>query len=290
MSRERYIIAISGASGFVGSRLQSELSAAGHEVRALTRMVLSSPQTLAKRLTGAHVVVNLAGAPIISRWTEDYKKTLYSSRIDTTRQIVDALATLDSRPELLISASAVGIYATGVHTEGNHTLSEGFLGRLAQDWEAEAMRAESIGLRTVVLRLGIVLSPEGGALKKMLGPFRLALGGRIGTGRQYVSWVHMDDLVRVVFRAIEDEGMRGAYNLTAPNPVTNAGFTRALAHVVGLPAIFRVPEFVLRLQFGQGASVLTEGQRVLPERLLKEGFEFRHSEIGQALEYALHGD
>ena len=282
-------IAMSGASGFVGTRLSEAFREAGYEVIPIARDdFMRGVERVRGLISGAEVVVNLAGAPIIARWSERYKRELYSSRIDTTRMMVQCMEGIkqQERPSTFISTSAVGIYANGdkAHTESDYEYAgDGFLGMLARDWEKEADRAGGLGIRTVILRFGIVLSPEGGALAKMLVPFRLGLGGRVGSGKQYVSWMHMDDLIGV-FRHVIDSSMRGVYNLTSPGPVTNAEFTQALGRVLRRPAILWVPEFALKAQFGEGAQVLTEGQRVLPQRLLQEGYEFLHEEIFESLQ------
>lgn len=245
---------------------------------------------IAAKIDGADAVINLAGAPIIARWTEEYKRTLRASRIDTTRKLVDAIKLSPNKPKLLISTSAVGIYEEGKsHTESKHTYSKGFLGGLALDWEAEALRAKSMGVRTVIFRFGVVIGPGGGALAQMLPPFRLGLGGTIGDGKQYMSWVHMDDLIEAHLAAIDDESYEGVYNLTSPNPVTNAELTAALGRALKRPALMRVPGFVLRLQYGEGATVLMDGQRVLPERLLEKGFKFKYPTIEAALGVSVGG-
>jgi uncharacterized protein (TIGR01777 family) len=288
MHEERVIkAAVSGASGFVGGRL-SGTAPDWLRIAPITREDLADTNALKDRLEGADAIVNLAGAPILARWTAKYRDTLYSSRIDTTRAIVDAARSLSRKPEALVSVSAIGIYGgDGPHTEDDHSQAEDFLGRLASDWEKEALRAEAAGIRTVILRLGVVLGKEGGAIKNMLTPFRLGLGGPIGDGSQPMSWVHMDDVTAVIRAAIQDNSYRGTYNLTSPNPVTNMEFTKALAGALKRPAFFRIPMLALRARFGQGASVLTQGQRVLPKRLLESGYEFRFLFVENAIKDCL---
>jgi uncharacterized protein (TIGR01777 family) len=277
-------VAVSGASGFVGSRLGHEFRSRGWHVVPLPRSAYHNQDELAECLHGADAVVNLAGAPILARWTESYKKLLYESRVNTTRSIVRALEVLEQCPRVLVSASAIGIYDTGgTHTEAAHVVSSGFLGRLAADWEREALAARDLGIRTVVFRFGVVLGRGGGALEKMLPPFRAGLGGVIGDGTQPFSWVHLEDLVAAHLAAIEGESYQGIYNLTAPSPVTNRELTEALGRALSRPAVFRIPAFVLRMQFGEGAKVLSEGQRVLPERLLAQGFGFLFPTLEEAL-------
>jgi hypothetical protein len=278
-------IAMTGATGFVGSFLGEKFARAGHAVAPISRRDLGGDGgALPEILRGAGVVVNLAGAPIIKKWTRQYKEELYSSRVDTTRKVVAAMKALSERPRALVSASAVGIYdSTGTHTENSNALATDFLGELARDWEQAALEAGDLGVRTVIFRFGVVLGKGGGALQTMLPPFKAGLGGTIGDGKQPFSWVHIDDLARAFQAAVEDEGFRGIYNLTAPNPVTNKELTAVLAKALGRPARLRVPTMVLKLQFGEGAQVLTKGQRVLPERLTESGFEFRFKDIESAI-------
>ncbi len=283
----RRTLAMTGATGFVGSALHRLFKENGWHVLPLGRADFQGDAAaLAARISGAEAVVNLAGAPVIGRWTEEYKKILRNSRIDLTRLLVDALALLDTPPKVLLSTSAVGIYApseTRQHTEDDHELADDFLGQLALDWEAEANRAAGLGIRTAIFRFGIVLGPDGGALQKMLLPFRLGLGGTIGDGRQPVSWIHLKDLGRVYLQAVDDPAFSGIYNLTAPQATTNRGLTRALGRALGRPTLLRIPQFVLRLQFGQGAHILTSGQTVLPKRLLDQGFSFAFADIDSAV-------
>lgn len=281
-------VAMSGASGFVGTHLKQVFAAQGWTVTALGRDAFRSAETLNGKLQNTDIVVNLAGAPIAARWSDAYKKELYASRIDTTRAMVSALAELEKRPRLFISTSAVGIYPPDLPCdESSSALARDFLGRLAQDWEREASRATDLGVRTVVFRFGVVLGRGGGALQKMLLPFRLGLGGVIGDGKQPFPWVHIEDLAEAFLFVIGQERCSGVYNLTAPNPVSNAVFTKALAATLHRPAMFPVPTFVLRLRFGEGADVLIKGQHVLPRRLQESGFKFRYPRIEEALKNLL---
>ncbi len=276
-------IAMSGASGFVGGRLTAAFQAKGWKVIPLGRDDFKGAEILLKKIEGADVVVNLAGASIAQRWTEEYKKVMYGSRIETTKKIVDAMDGAVKKPSLFISTSAVGIYnPKGIHTENSADYADNFLGKLALDWEQAALRARNT-VRTVIFRFGLVVGP-GGVIGKMLVPFRMGLGGTIGDGKQAFSWVHIEDLVKAYFAVIENRDFEGIYNLTAPHPTTNKGLTRALAHALHKPAAMRIPFFVLKLQLGEGASALLEGQSVLPERLLASGFTFRFTEIEKAIE------
>lgn len=282
---DRFTVAMSGASGFVGSRLVAAFQRRGWKTVPLGREDFKlAPADLGKRLQGVDLIINLAGAPIIARWTAEYKKIMYASRVEVTKKIVAASSLLETSPSLLISTSAVGYYASqGVHTEDAHVRADDFLGTLTRAWENEALQAREIGMRVVIFRFGVVLGQEGGALKKMLVPFKAGLGGTIGDGSQPFSWVHIDDLIRAYDKVINDTTCAGVYNLTAPKPTTNKGLTRALSTALHKPAVLQIPRFMLRLQFGEGAQVLIKGQTVLPKRLLDSGFQFRFSDIDAAV-------
>lgn len=279
-------IVMSGATGFIGGHLTTAFGDKGWKVIPLGRDDLKrADEDSLKKWEGADVVINLAGASIAERWTEEYKKIMYASRVDTTKKIVNALGKMNRKPALFISTSAVGIYDTeGEHTEEDEHYANDFLGRLALDWEQAALRAAETGVRTIIFRFGVVLGINGGALQKMLIPFRMGLGGVIGHGKQPFSWVHIGDLIRAYTTVIENDTYHGIYNLTSPHPTTNAALTKALGHALHKPAFMHVPAFAFRLQLGEGAKVLLEGQRVLPKRLLESGFTFRFTEIETALE------
>jgi len=279
-------ILLSGASGFIGGHLSRAFGDKGWSIIPLKREDLKlGDEEVLRKMQGIDVVINLAGASIADRWTDDYKNIMYSSRIDTTKKIVTSLAKINMKPRLFISTSAVGIYDTkGEHSEEDKRYGNDFLGKLAFDWEQAALGAGKIGVRTVIFRLGIVLGLDGGALEKMLTPFRMGLGGVIGHGNQPFSWVHIDDLVRAYTTVIENDTYQGIYNLTSPHPSTNAGLTKALGRALHKPAFMHIPAFVFKLQLGEGAKVLLEGQRVLPKRLLESGFTFRFTEIEKAVE------
>jgi hypothetical protein len=285
MGGNQHVIAMTGASGFIGANLSHRFRANGWEIIPLGRREFSLPTTeLAGIMRSADCIINLAGAPVIGRWTEEYKKTIYQSRVALTAKLVSACALLAPKPRVFLSASAIGCYAeTGTHTEENHVLAEGFLANLVRDWEREIFRARELGIRTAAFRFGVVLGQNGGALAKMIPPFKLGLGGVIGTGKQPFSWIQIKDLVRVFETAINDPGYAGVYNLTAPQPTTNAGLTRALGRALGRPTFLPVPVFVLRLLFGEGAQVLASGQTVIPQRLLDAGFQFEFTTIAEAV-------
>jgi len=279
-------VVMSGASGFVGSHLTREFEERHWEIVPLSRSDFRlSDSELSKKLAGADLVVHLAGATINQRWTEEYKKELYSSRIDTAKKIVRAMGMMEHKPKLFISTSAVGIYASeGKYDEENAVYANDFLSRLAQDWEKAAQEAKNIGIRTVIFRFGIVLGHGGGILKEMLLPFKLGLGGTIGSGKQAFTWVHIQDQMRAYFYIIEHEKMEGVFNLTAPAPTTNYGLTKALGTVLHRPTFFVIPKFLLKLRFGaEAGEALASGQDVIPGRLPEAGFEFKFKTIEEAL-------
>ena len=236
------------------------------------------------QVAGADVVVNLAGATISRRWTRAYRQRILESRLRATRSIADAMAGV-GRPQVLITASAVGYYGS----EPERTLTEDdgpghdFLATVAAQWEAAAQAVASDDVRVVRLRIGTVLGVTGGALPRLLLPLRLGLGGPLGSGKQWLSWIHLDDLVRLILFAAETPALAGPVNATAPHPVTNEEFTRVLARLLGRPAWLRVPGWLLRLVLGEMATLLLEGQRVLPVRALAAGFDFRFPELEPAL-------
>lgn len=288
-------VLVTGASGFVGSRLCARLRARGDTVEEVSRTprpsapaVDWSEASLSSALSRAHAVVNLAGANVFGRrWTERYKRELVESRVPTTELLSRLAARAGVRT--LVSASAVGYYGFGERTNLGEDDPPGddFLARLCVAWENATMPAEEGGVRVARLRLGLVLGPHGGALERMVKIFRLGIGGRLGSGRQWVSWIEREDLCALIERALDDERVRGAWNATAPNPVTNAELTRALANELHRPALLPAPSFALRLVLGEAAYVVLEGQHVLPKKALAAGFTFEHTTIESALQAAL---
>ncbi len=275
-------IAITGANGFVGTNLSVFFEDLGYKILKISRSDVNEPKRLENKINQANIVINLAGANIINRWSDEYKKELYRSRITTTQKIVEAMNSVLSKPELFISTSAVGIYDNKkTYDENSAEFSDDFLSTLCQDWEEEALKANC---RVVIYRFGIVLGKNGGALEKMLTPFKLGVGGPIGSGKQAFSFVHMEDLKNAFNYAIENVALHDAYNLCATIPTTNMGLTKALGKTLHRPTFFRVPEFVLRLQFGEGAKVLTDGQSVVPKRLEESGFTFKFQTIEATIE------
>lgn len=275
-------IAITGASGFIGRHLTAKLREQGHSTRAISRRTGSLAPDV---FTGCDVVVNLAGENVAQRWTASAKQRILDSRIQGTRAVVKAISQSNPKPAILVSASAIGYYGSRgdeILTEQSAPSSD-FLSEVVQKWENEAREAEKFGLRVVSPRIGVVLGRDGGALKTMLPPFQLGVGGRIGSGRQWMSWIHIDDLIALILFALSPSTLAGPVNATAPNPVTNADFTRELAHALHRPAIFPVPTIALKLMFGEMSEMLLGGQRVLPQAALAAGFTFRYPEIGSAL-------
>jgi hypothetical protein len=268
-------IAITGASGFIGRHLLKSLAQARHSPHALTR---HAPPV------ESDVVIHLAGEPVAQRWTPAARQRILESRVAGTRNLVQALARLPRKPEALICASAIGYYGS----RGDEILTEssapgsGFLPEVCVAWEREAQAAEAFGIRVVRVRTGIVLDAHGGALARMLPPFRMGVGGRLGSGRQWMSWIHLEDLVGLFQFAVESQ-VRGPLNAVAPNPVTNLDFTRELAHALRRPALFPVPELALRLLFGEMADVLLASQRIAPGAAGAAGFPFRFPQLPPAL-------
>lgn len=281
-------ISVTGASGFLGRHLVVDLKAEAHEVHVLGRDrwdTLSGQEPPPESLERADAIVNLAGEPVAQRWTAETKKRIRTSRVDGTRHLVNALSTLSRRPKVLISASAIGIYGD----RGDEVLTEqsgsgiGFLAQVTEDWESAARLAEALGIRVVLLRFGVVLGRDGGALAKMLPIFRWGLGGKLGSGRQWMSWIHVADVTALIRHALATDSLRGPINATAPNPVSNSEFTRTLAGALHRPGIFPVPAFALKLAYGQMASVILASQRVLPAAAESAGFRFRYPSLAGAL-------
>jgi hypothetical protein len=277
-------VTVVGASGFIGRHVSAALRNRGDEV---VEASLRNVDAAAQACEGSDAVVQLAGAPVATRWTARAKDEIRRSRVDATRALVDRLAQARARPKVYVSASAVGYYGAGetaTFTESSPSGND-FLAEVCARWEREASRAGELGMRVACIRTGIVLGPDGGALSRLLPIFKLGLGGVIGSGRQWNSWIHIDDVVGIYLLAIDRA--QGALNATAPEPVRNVDFTWALASALHRPAFLPVPAFALRTIFGEGASVLTTGQRVLPERTLALGYEFHYPQIGPAFASAV---
>ncbi|HWY47180.1 MAG TPA: TIGR01777 family oxidoreductase [Bryobacteraceae bacterium] len=292
-------ITVTGASGFIGNHLIQELLDAGHSIHALGRKRSAGlPQAVrfsewpsteseppSEALASADAIVYLAGESVAQRWTSEVKQRIRGSRADGTRNLVNALAKQSRHPQVLVCASAIGYYGS----RGDETLTEtsapgsGFLAQVVIDWEQAARQAEALGIRVVPLRFGVVLGKDGGALAKMLPPFRLGLGGRLASGQQWMSWVHVDDVIALIRFSLDNSAARGPMNATSPQPVRNAEFTEQLANALHRPAIFPVPKFALKILFGEMAEVILGSQRVLPKAAQSAGFQFQYPELRPAL-------
>jgi uncharacterized protein (TIGR01777 family) len=294
-------ILVTGASGLIGQALIPVLTTGGHRVTCLVRFKPRGGESLvywnpaagdidAAKLEGFDAVVHLAGEPITGRWNATKKTAIRESRVKGTRLLCETLARLSKRPRVLVAASANGYYGD----RGDEVLREEsgagslFLSQVCQEWEAEAERAAESGIRVVNLRFGLVLSRAGGGLAKMLPAFMMGAGGKIGSGKQYMSWIAIDDLLQVILFATTAETLNGPVNAVAPNPVTNLVFTKTLARVIGRPAIFPMPAFAVRLAFGEmGEELLLASTRIQPARLLSAGYQFRFPELEGALRHLL---
>ncbi len=294
---------IAGGSGRIGQALIRTLVAQNHHIVLLSRDPATSGfksghqiqvqewdgVTLGPwkhQLTWADAVINLCGESVVDKpWNPKQKKILYDSRIIPTRTLVQAMANVEPRPKTLINASAIGYYGSVQKNEviESYRRGPGFLAQLCESWELEAEKAESLGVRTIRIRTGIVLEKEGGALAKMLPIFRLGLGGPLGNGRQFMSWIHQEDLVSVILFALKSQNLQGAVNAVSPYPVTMKEFSGTLGKVLHRPAIFPVPKFVLDLILGERASILLEGQKAIPKKLTEAGFSFRFPKLEDAL-------
>jgi uncharacterized protein (TIGR01777 family) len=295
-------ILITGGTGFIGSALTKSLIEQGHTVTVLSRSLdkvakicgsgvnaLGSLEQL-KAEDGYQVIINLAGAPIVdARWSEARKQLIRESRIGLTKQLIACIARMTVKPDLLISGSAIGYYGDQgdtVLTEQS-TPYEDFSQQLCADWEATAKQAEQFGVRVCLIRTGLVIAYSGGFLQRLLLPFRLGLGGRMGDGRQWMSWIHRLDWINIALTMIADSTMQGAYNATSQNPVTNAEFTRILAQCLGRPALLPVPAWLLKILLGEMSQLVLGSQRVIPERLLAQDFKFQYDDLVSAINETL---
>lgn len=301
-------VLITGATGFIGSRLYETLAERGHEVVGLSRRPDSARErlpTLAdayawsspvdgpppmEAFDGVDAVVHLAGETVAGRWTSAKKRAIRNSRVRGTRHLVETMERLEVRPDVLVSVSAVGVYGD----RGDEELTEesplgtDFLARVCADWEAESRRAEDLDVRVVNPRIGLALGPGGGALAPMLPLFKLGLGGPLGSGRQWWPWVHRDDVVGIIRHALEHDDLQGPVHATAPTPVRQRDFAKALGRVLNRPAFLPAPSFALRLVLGQFSQELLDSRRVLPERAESSGYDFQHPELEPALHEVLH--
>ena len=296
-------ILITGGTGFIGNALTQRLAAQGHTLTVLSRhadsvalkcgadiQVLTDLNTI-KPQDSYHVVINLAGAPIFDQlWTAKRKNTIRNSRIALTQQLIDVLAKLEQKPDLLISGSAIGYYGS----QGDSVLTENsangndFSAQLCIDWERTALQAEQLGVRVCLIRTGLVIASSGGLLQRLLPLFRLGLGGRLGDGQQWMSWIHREDWLAIAETMIANPAMRGAYNATAPNPVNNLEFTKTLAQTLNRPALLPTPAIILKTLLGEMSELVLGSQRVIPDRLLQQGFSFNYQNLSAALSAELN--
>lgn len=294
-------IIIAGGTGFIGGTLVRRLMEEGHSIVLLTRNVGKAEawkhrgatilswedKNWPATLDGADAVINLAGEGIADgRWTAGRKERILASRLNTTRDLIDAMAKTQKRPGVLINASAVGYYGprdAQAIDESSTSNGKGFLAEVCVAWEREALRARSLGIRVVLLRIGVVLGRQGGALPRMLLPFRLGLGGRLGSGKQWFPWVHVDDVAGIARESLTNPGLDGPVNVTAPQPATNAEFTQALGAALRRPTIAAVPAFALRLLLGEMSEMLLNGQKALPRVAEKAGYRFQFPSLREAL-------
>jgi hypothetical protein len=288
-------ILITGGTGFIGGALSRELKGQGHSVVITTRRKNDSPEKITWKppalipsevISRFDAVINLAGESIAAgRWTAERKQRIRSSRIDTTHSLVESMKNAGKKPRILISASAVGYYGPC----GDETITEGhppgsdFLSEVTKSWEKEALMAAELGIRVVIVRFGTVLEADGGALPQMVMPFRFFIGGPIGSGKQWFSWVHRDDLIGIIIHCLEHDSIKGPVNVVSPQPVTNREFSSALGRALRRPSWLPVPAFVLRLAMGELGSIVLTGQMVVPEKILKAGYQFKYPDIDRAL-------
>jgi uncharacterized protein len=291
-------ILVTGGTGFIGQKLCRALLASGHQVTVYSRKTARVAKTVGRackaidKLTNDSLcapldaIINLAGEPVAdTRWSESRKEILRASRIETTQQIIKLCSQLNPKPKVLVSASAIGYYGA----QGNNKVTEitspheEFTHRLCLEWEQSAMQAQQLGVRVAIARIGLVIG-KGGFLSKLLPPFKLGLGGKLGSGQQWMPWIHILDLVHILLYLLEHETCHGVYNAVAPQPVTNADFTRILGKVVGRPTLFSVPKFVLESTLGEMSRLLLTGQQAIPDRLQKqEAFQFHFETLEDAL-------
>ena len=280
----RLKIAICGKSGLVGSKLEEWFASLHNEVIGVKIRQDTTLEDIAMQIEKCDVLINLSGATILSRWSNEYKKKLYESRIDTTRKLVDAIEVCKEKPKLFLNASAVGIYSSETpHNDDSTDFADDYLAYICKDWEAEALRAVEFGVRSVQMRFGVIYAKEGGALQKMLPPFKLGLGGVVGSGEQMVSWMHIDDLVKAVQFIIKTPAIEGSVNFCTPHPLSNKEQTEIMGKLLHRPTFFPRPAFVLKLIFGEGSTVMLDSKEVYPSKLTEHGFVFEYKTFEDAL-------
>jgi hypothetical protein len=277
-------IAICGKSGLVGSKLDELFASQYNSVIGVKIRDNTSIKDVAAQIDKCDILINLSGTTILARWSDEYKKKLYSSRIDTTRKLVDAMKICNEKPKLFLTSSAVGIYdSTHSHDDSSENFANDFLSKLCRDWEAEAKKADELGVRTVAMRFGVIYSKDGGAMSKILPPFKMGVGGKLGRGDQIVSWIHIEDLLRAILFIIKTPAIAGSVNFTSPYPISNIEQTYILGKVLNRPTFFGVPAFMIKLVFGEGARVILDSKEVYPTKLLENGFTFNYEKFENAI-------
>lgn len=292
-------ILITGGTGFIGKELRTYLLQQGFDLIIITRSpkkyssenaknqrFISWDDDLAEAMNSADAVIHLAGEGVFNqRWTEEFKKSIYDSRIESTKTLVQAIEQCENKPKVFVSASGSGYYGDQGDKEldESNSVANDFLAQVCNDWEAEAQKATEYGVRVVNPRIGIVLEKDGGALEKMIPPFSFFVGGPIGDGKQFMSWIHREDLIKALVFPIENESISGAYNVSAPDPVSMNEFSHVLGNVMNRPSIFRVPKIALQIMYGEGAKPILDSIRMKPAKLIEANFDFRFDDLEEAL-------
>lgn len=277
-------IAICGKSGLVGSKLDELFTSLHNNVIGVKIRDNTSIEDVAAQINKCDILINLSGTTILARWSDDYKKNLYSSRINTTKKLVSAMEICKEKPKLFLSASAVGIYdSTHSHNDDSQNFADDFLSKLCMSWETEAKKAEQFDVRTVVMRFGVIYSKDGGAMSKILPPFKMGVGGRLGSGTQMVSWIHIEDLLRAILFIIKTPAIAGSVNFTSPYPISNIEQTHILGEVLNRSTFFVVPAFLIKLIFGEGSTVVLDSKEIYPTKLLENGFVFNFEKFENAI-------
>jgi len=283
-------IVIVGAGGFVGQYLSHFFRNHRFQVTEFHQKDLEkSDRAIAMKIEGCHAIINLAGSTLVNKWTPTTKKEIYDSRILTTRKLIRCLSLLDNPPGFFFNASAIGIYdSSHKHNEESHHFSHDFLSNIVRDWEVAAFDAEELDIRVFCMRFGIVLGPDGGALKTLLPMFKKGLGASIGTGNQAFSFIHIDDVAEAIHFLLVKNRSGGIYNFTAPKASTNAEFSKTLGDLLNRPVLLKIPKFALKFKFGEGYRLFAQGQNVYPKRLLEQGYQFKYPDIRSVLDHVIN--